>query len=142
MKIKRLTPADYDVLVNLWVKAGLSFRPEGRDSKPALQTQIKETPDLFLGAFLEDELIGCVIASCDGRKGWINRLAVLPDYRRQGIAQALLQAAETALKRRGVDVVGALIFEANVSSLNLFQKMGYTSHEDIRYVSKRKSEDS
>jgi ribosomal protein S18 acetylase RimI-like enzyme len=142
MKIKRLTPSDYDNLVTLWEKAGLSYRPRGRDSKKAIQEQIQESPDLFLGAYLEEELIGCVVASFDGRKGWINRLAVLPEYRRQGIAQTLIQATELALKRRGAEVTGVLIFETNEPSLALFQKMGFKAHEDIVYLSKRKSEKS
>ena len=142
MKIKRLTSFDYDNLVALWEEAGLSYRPHGRDSREAIQEQIQKSPDLFLGAFLEEELIGCIVASFDGRKGWINRLAVLPEYRNQGIAQTLIHAAELALKRKGVEVTGVLIFETNEPSLALFQKMGFKVHEDIIYLSKRKSEKS
>lgn len=142
MQIKSLTPADYDDLVTLWEKAGLSYRAEGRDSKKSVQQQIEENADLFLGAFSKGELVGCVVATYDGRKGWINRLAVLPAYRRQGIAQKLIIAAEKALKRRGAEVIGALIFESNIPSLELFQKMGYTLYEDIQYLSKRESEKS
>ena len=139
MFIRSLTPEDYDSLITLWEKSQLPYRSEGRDSRASIQKQIEEYPDLFLGAFLNNGLIGAVIASFDGRKGWINRLAVSPECRRQGVARELINAAENALKKRGASVIGALIFETNEKSLNFFEKVGYTIHDDIRYVSKRES---
>lgn len=140
--IRRLTHADYDNIITLWEKAGLPYKPKGRDSREAIKTQMQNTPDLFLGSFLEEELIGCVIASFDGRKGWINRLAVLPDYQGLGIAQMLICAAEEALEKRGAHVIGTLIFDTNEPSIKLFEKMGYNLSKDILYLSKRKSEES
>lgn len=91
---------------------------------------------------MKDEMVGSVIASYDGRKGWINRVAVSPEYRRQGIAQKLISASEEALKKRGAEVIGVLIFESNAPSLALFQNLGYETDESILYLSKRKSTES
>jgi len=44
-------------------------------------------------------MIGNVIASHDGRKDWLNRIAVDPDYRRQSLAQKLTRAGEMALRK-------------------------------------------
>ncbi|MBU7046696.1 MAG: GNAT family N-acetyltransferase [Theionarchaea archaeon] len=139
--IRSLVQEDYDDMVTLWEESGLSYRSKGRDSKELLQKQIEENPDLYLGAFINDKLIGCVLATFDGRKGWINRLAVSPEYRKRGIGQQLIDAAEKALKMRGATVIGVLIFDTNTPSLNLFEKMGYTIHDNIQYVSKRDSEE-
>ncbi len=142
MIIRRLTLEDYGSLVILWEKSGLPYRSRGRDSKDAIQKQMEESPDFFLGAFLEGELVGCVIASFDGRKGWINRVAVLPEHRRKGIGRKLISAAEEVLKKKGARIIGVLIFESNTSSLNLFKELGYTASRDIVYLSKRESEES
>ena len=139
--IRSLVQEDYDDMVTLWEESGLSYRSKGRDSKELLQKQIEENPDLYLGALINDKLIGCVLATFDGRKGWINRLAVSPEYRKQGIGQQLIDAAEKALKKRGATVIGVLIFDTNTASLNLFEKMGYTIHDNIQYMSKRDSEE-
>ena len=139
--IRPLVQEDYDDMVTLWEESDLSYRPKGRDSKELLQKQIEENPDLYLGAFINDKLIGCILATFDGRKGWINRLAVSPEYRKRGIGQQLIDAAEKALKKRGATVIGVLIFDTNTASLNLFEKMGYTIHDNIQYVSKRDSEE-
>lgn len=142
IQIRALTQKEYDDLITLWEKAGLPYRARGRDSRQAIQAQIEENPDLFLGAFFKQELVGGIIATFDGRKGWINRVAVIPEYRRQGIAQRLIDAAEKALKKRGAKVIGTLIFNTNTHSLNLFQKMGYITSKDIVYLSKRESQES
>ena len=83
-----------------------------------------------------------MIGSYDGRmKGWINRLAVDPNHRRTGIGQKLIEEIEMILKERGSAVLGVLIEMPNEESVGLFRKMGYKSHPDILYVSKRESQD-
>jgi ribosomal protein S18 acetylase RimI-like enzyme len=142
MKIRTLTIRDYDAMVQLWTRAGLPFKPKGRDSRQMIEKQIEAFPGLFIGAFHHGKLAGLVIGSDDVRmKGWINRLAVDPRYRRQGIAQKLVEKVEEALERRGAAIFGALIDTPNEESLRLFEKIGYSTHPDILYVSKRRSED-
>jgi ribosomal protein S18 acetylase RimI-like enzyme len=141
MEIRRLNPNDYHKLVYLWLRAGLPFKPKGRDSPGSIARQMEANPDFFIGAFENGKLIGAVIASSDTRKGWINRLAVDPGYRRRGVAKTLIAEAEKALRQRGIRIFCALIEDSNVASKELFKKCGYVEHRDIIYFSKRDSED-
>lgn len=120
----------------------MPFRPRGRDSRKAIEAQMKEDPDFFLGVFEHSRLIGTVIASSDGRKGWIKRLAVDPEHRRKGIATALIAEAEKTFRKRGVRVFCVLVKNSNESSKNLFMKLGYEELKDIRYFSKSDSEEA
>jgi ribosomal protein S18 acetylase RimI-like enzyme len=139
---RSVTIEDYDRIKNLWQRAGLRSRLKGRDSFLMMQRRMEANPDLFIGAFSEDCMIGFVIGSFDGRlKGWINRLSVDPEYRRLGIAQELITRVEEALENRGITLFCALIESSNTESLNLFRKIGYVLHDDIVYVSRRKSQD-
>jgi len=92
--VRDLTISDYDQMLRLWRRAGLEFRPKGRDSRQAIEAQMRSGCVFFIGAFEGSLLVGEVVASHDGRKGWINRLAVDPDHRRRGIAKALIEEAE------------------------------------------------
>ena len=140
IEIRTLTIKDYESMVKLWKSAGLSFKPRGRDSKRMIERQMQAFPDFFIGAFHEDKLVGVVIGSYDGRmKGWINRLAVDPAYRRRGIAAKLITHAEEALEKRGAAIFGVLIETPNEESVRLFQKIGYVAHRQILYVTKRKN---
>ncbi|MFQ6001110.1 MAG: GNAT family N-acetyltransferase [Anaerolineae bacterium] len=140
--IRSLAIEDYKALVTLWQRAGLKFKPRGRDSREALRRQLRQGRVTLLGAEKEGRLIGVVMVSHDGRKGWINRLAVDPVYRRQGLGARLIAAAEEELHDQGVEVIAALIEAENEPSLNLFQKEGYLLAREIFYLSKRPSEEA
>lgn len=140
MQIRKLTIKDYDNIIQLWKKASLLYKPEGRDSKSAIEFQMKKNPSFFLGAYDETRLVGTVIASYDLRRGWINRLAVDPKYRRREVAQKLIATAEKALRRKGARIISVHVEDYNVASLNLFKKCGYVEHRDVVYLSKRDSD--
>jgi len=140
MKIRRLNIADYNQIVALWKHAGLPFKPSGRDQKGAIQAQMVANPEFFLGAFKDNRLVGVVVATSDGRKGWINRLAVDPDFRRRGVADKLISGAENVLRKHGIRMFCALIDDDNKISKQLFKKCGYKEHRDIVYFRKKPSD--
>ncbi len=127
-------------LPRLWKSSGLMYRSRGRDSLKSLAGQRDCNPDLFLGAFDGDTLLGVSIATDDGRRGWINRLAVLPSARRRGVATALVKASEQALRNRGRRMFCTHIVRSNKESLRLFRKMGYKVETEIKYLARRESE--
>jgi len=139
MEIRELTIADYPKIIDLWSRAGLPFKPNGRDSKLAISKEIEAHHDFFLGAFENERLIGTVILSCDLRKGWINRLAVDVHHRNRGIAKALINESERVLKKQGVHIFCSLVESSNLPSQKLFEKCGYSKDNNIIYFSKRDS---
>jgi ribosomal protein S18 acetylase RimI-like enzyme len=141
MTIRTLKKEDYSKMVEIWKRAGLPFKPKGRESRESIHKQIDANPDLFLGAEEDGELVGVIIASSEGRKGWLNRIAVVPEKRGRGIAKALTTEAEKALKKRGIKIIGLLIHKDNTSSINLAKKLGYAAAPDILYLTKRESDE-
>lgn len=136
-----LTVADYEGVRALWEAAGLSIRPNGRDSVEQFARQLAGGTQTVLGARAGGRLIGVAVVTHDGRKGWINRLAVHPDFRRQGVAQSLINEAERVLRAQGIRIFAVLIEDWNTASLALFEKAGYTRHPDIYYLTKRDAPD-
>jgi ribosomal protein S18 acetylase RimI-like enzyme len=140
-QIRQLTPADYDSLIRLWQKSGLPFRPKGRDAKESIAVEMNRKDTCFLGMFDDDKLIGAVVSTSDGRKGWINRLAIDPDYRKRGLALKLIEGSEKFLYGLGLKIIAALIEDYNEPSMALFGKAGYKFSKDVYYFSKRLSDD-
>ena len=142
MKIRDLASEDYDGLIALWEEAGLSCRVLGRDARERIAREIEGTCSVFLGAEEEGRLIGAVLGTHDGRKGWINRLAVLPEHRGRGTGRALVAEVEQRLLEVGIEIVTCLIEDWNEGSMAFFERIGYVPHRDIVYYSKRRFPDT
>lgn len=129
---------DYEEVVQLWHRAGLPVRREGRDAPAAFARQMAAGAQRVIGMRAPDGTLAAVIVlTHDGRKGWINRLAVDPHYRRRGLARFLIAEAERWFTQDiGLEVWAALIEGENKDSQALFAALGFHAH-DVVYVSKR-----
>jgi ribosomal protein S18 acetylase RimI-like enzyme len=140
LMIREFRIEDYDRVMELWAEGGLPLKPKGRDSREKIARQIKLPNVLFLVAEEGEggRIIGTVLATHDGRKGWINRLAVDAALRKQGIGARLVREAERRLEAQGMDILACLIEDDNAVSMAVFEKLGYKKHSEIIYFAKRK----
>jgi len=140
LEIRAFRIDDYDRVMELWAAGGLPLKRQGRDSRENISRQIGLPNVRFLVAQegRGGRVIGTVLATHDGRKGWINRLAVDAAARRRGIGARLVQAAERWLESKGMDILACLIEEDNAVSMAVFEKLGYKKHPEIIYFAKRK----
>ncbi len=141
MTVRKFRLEDYDQVMELWQLCGLPLKPRGRDNREEISRQLEKPQVIFLVAEAGDRVVGTVLATHDGRKGWINRLAVDPAYRRRGLAQMLVRLAEEELEKAGLKMFAALIEEDNQASIRLFEKLGYEFHPEIKYFTRKKSSD-
>lgn len=131
-----LGPGEYAEVLSLWNRAGLPARPEGRDAPDAFRRQYEGGLQRAIGLRHGGLLVAVAILTHDGRKGWINRLAVDPDHRRRGYASILVDEAERWFRDEvGVEVFSALIHTHNDPSRTLFAELGYEM-VDVVYVRK------
>lgn len=133
---------DYAMLIRMWEEAGLPYKPAGRDRIENIAREIRGPNAIFLVAEKSGQLVGSAFGTHDGRKGWINRVAVLPNCRRSGIASMLVKAVERRLNEKGIDIIACLIEDWNKESMVFFERLGYTRHEDIFYYTKRRHRDT
>jgi N-acetylglutamate synthase len=145
INIRRFTIDDYDAVISLWLECELPLKTKGRDHIDKIRKEITRDTAHFLVAEIEIDgkknIIGTVLATHDGRKGWINRLAVSPDFQHKGLAQRLLKEAENALHSMDIEIIACFIEDYNTHSMNFFKKAGYIHHPDFYYFTKRKHPD-
>ena len=125
LRIRPLRRPDYDPMIGLFKVCGLNPKTKGRDSLRSFTDQLRRNPDSYLGAFDGNRLVGSVLGTHDTRKGWINRLAVDPEYRRQAIAARLVRRCEQVLRKKGLEMFAALIEPENEGSAAFFRSQGY-----------------
>ncbi|SEL31657.1 GNAT family N-acetyltransferase [Haloferax larsenii] len=65
------------------------------------------------------------------REGYILRIYVDPDHRREGIGRALLQAALSDLDEKGIDQINAMVLVANEPGNDFYEQFGF-EHADER----------
>jgi N-acetylglutamate synthase len=135
--IRKARQQDYNDIITLWTRAGLHHQPTGRDSKENLEKEMTSLEVDVLVAISEDRLVGTIIGTNDGRKGWVNRLAVDPEYRGEGVAMALVEKVEDCFKARSLKIFSCLINAENGPSQSLFERIGYDRHPEVVYYSKK-----
>jgi len=129
--------ADYDELIALWNRVGLSHKPRGRDRREALVRELKNPASRLILAVHRQRIVGSVLATHDGRKGWINRLAVDTSFQHRGLGGQLIGEAERFLRQQGIRIIACLIEDFNTPSLNLFVKCGYQEFKGVHYLTKK-----
>lgn len=137
--IRPLTIDDYDLIIELWSDAGLPFKPEGRDSREMMGAEMMLPQTVFLGLFEDGRMLGMGIGNFDGRRGWVNRVAVDPDRRGEKLAGKIISEIEENLEEQGAVVICALIEDINYPSISCFQKQGFVCEQDFKYFAKRRS---
>ena len=99
-------------------------------TKQQLACLIRDYNTIGLIAVVNGEIAGFAIARVNIRRnvtfGHILTIDVAPAYRRNGIAQKMLQEIETILKERGITECRLEVRENNAAALTLYQKLGYT----------------
>jgi ribosomal protein S18 acetylase RimI-like enzyme len=126
---------DYEDTVQLWKIAGLEIRPG--DEKVEIGKKLERDPELFLVAEDTDgSLVGTVLGSWDGRRGWIHHLAIRPDRQRSGLGTMIIQELEHRMRKKGVLKVNAIVYRTNQKSINFFKKHGYEHHEQDLFFGK------
>ena len=132
--VREFRITEYAAVCDLWKGAGLIIRPG--DDLEGIKTKLQRDPDLFLVAEDSGRIIGCVLGAWDGRRGWINHLAVAPSHQRKGVGLILIEELETRLTHKGARKVNAQIYKSNTRSFQFFKAAGYEVHSDLIMVGK------
>lgn len=136
MKIRLMTIEDYEKVYHLWLSCEGMGLNNLDDSKDGIDRYLDRNPDTCFVAEESDEVIGVIIAGHDGRRGFIYHTAVNPNYRNQGIATKLVEAAMDAIKANGINKVALVVFDRNKDGNAFWEKVGFTVREDLVYRNK------
>ncbi|WP_406448076.1 GNAT family N-acetyltransferase [Streptomyces sp. NBC_00876] len=122
--------ADIDAVLRFWREAaeGTSIS----DDHDGVARLVTRDPEALLLAKRDGLLVGTVIAGFDGWRCSAYRLAVLPALRRQGIATALLEAAEQRFAALGGRRADAMVLEANERAHRAWAAAGYQREDHWR----------
>ena len=138
IEIRAYRDSDQDAVVELWRVCGLIVPRNDpvRDIRCKLCTQ----RDMFLVGLLGSRLVGTVMAGYEGHRGWINYLAVAPDFQRSGFGRRLMEEAETLLRALGCPKINLQVRRSNARVIEFYEKIGY-SVDDVISMGRHLEED-
>lgn len=128
IEIRTYRERDKEGVISLWdvvFPGGAAWNKSERVICAKLTTQ----PELFFVAIEDEMVVGSIVAGFDGVRGWVHRVAVSPDKRRQGLASLLMQTAESSLKDMGCPKLNLQVRASNLEVLKFYESLGYTVEE-------------
>jgi len=128
--VRAYAAADRTSLEALWLEV-FPDDPAWNAPARAIENKLRVQPELLLVATADAKLVGAVMAGFDGVRGWLYHLAVLPAWRRRGIASQLVRKAEVALAALGCPKVNLQVRATNSQVIAFYQSLGYLAEERV-----------
>ncbi|MCE2413899.1 GNAT family N-acetyltransferase [Candidatus Poribacteria bacterium] len=120
--IRECLPDEAEALLILWQAAGTS--PSITDTITDIRAAIDSLASVLV-AEADQRIVGSLIATFDGWRGNMYRIAVHPGYRRRGIGRALVEEGEKCLTKQGAKRITALVEEKYPWATAFWSSVGY-----------------
>ena len=123
MHIRPYRITDEEAVINLWEICGLT-RP-WNNPKRDIERKLRVDPDLFLVGEVEGRLVAAAMAGYEGHRGWVNYLAVHPDYQGRGLGRRMMEEIEAKLIARGCPKINVQIRSDNEGVIAFYRRLGF-----------------
>ena len=134
LSIRLMTIADYDAVIELMRQTpGISLRDA--DSRAATARYLERNPGLSHIAEAGERIVGCVLCGHDGRRGYLQHLLVVPEFRRQGVANALVEASLHQLEQLDIRKCHIDVLKTNALASSYWESQGWKLRTDIQRYS-------
>ena len=129
-----MTIADYSEVISL-LKSTAGVRLRDADSREATERYLARNTGLSFVAVEGGRLIGCVMCGHDGRRGYLQHLAVDSAHRRQGIGSSLVDRCVSALQEQGILKLHIDVLVNNTDAAAFWTRCGWQKRDDIQRFS-------
>lgn len=134
MLIREMKLSDYDSVMALWLQTD-SISIRDCDAKESIGAYLKRNPALSYVALMNEKIIGAVLVGTDGRRGYLQHLAVLAEYRGQKIGYQLVEKSITSLAQLGIPKTHLFVYQNNLNAQAFYEKLGWFPRDEVRMYS-------
>ena len=126
--------SDYKEVHSLWVRSGLKLSLS--DKKDELLKFAKFNKDSFFLLIKDELIIGAVFAAYDGRRGYINHLAVDPIYQGHGFGKLLMDKSMEYYNSINCVKVHLMIEKDNSQVVEFYHNRDWHIRDDLILMTK------
>ena len=132
IEIDLYEPSNHDSVVDLW-KLCFPDDPPWNEPAEMIRRKTAQNDDLFWVAAVDGRVVGTILAGYDGVRGWIYHLATHPDFRRLGLATALMNQAETRLRELGCPKINLQVRKSNTEVVAFYKAYGFREDQTLSF---------
>ena len=133
-RLRELAIEDYDRVLALWQRSdGIVLREV--DEREPIRRYLERNPGLSFVWEDDRTIAGAVLCGTDGRRGYLQHLAVAEEHRRRGIGRALVAASLRALAGRGIEKCHLMVLPANMAAREFWRGLGWAERGDVVVMS-------
>jgi ribosomal protein S18 acetylase RimI-like enzyme len=129
VEIRPFQPGDESAVVQLWEQCDL-VRPWNDPHKDILR-KLEVRPEWFLVGVIDGQIVASLMLGYDGHRGWLNYLAVAPEFQRRGFARAIVLEAERLLQEAGCPKINLQVRTTNSGVIEFYRALGYAMDEVV-----------
>jgi ribosomal protein S18 acetylase RimI-like enzyme len=134
IEIREFLPDDYDSVIALWrASDGVTIRDA--DQREPLSAYLTQHHGLSFVAVDGGVIVGSTLCGTDGRRGYLQHVAVAKSHRRRGVATALVERSVSALAERGIDKCHLMVLADNLDAQAFWTRIGWKDRSEIRLMS-------
>ena len=132
--IREIHPSDFEALTAFWAKIDGIELDESETQERFRFFLARNEGKSFL-AIDSEAIIGTCLASHNGRRGFLNHLAVAPGHRGKGLALMQVDRCLQKLQADGIRRIYAVLLEDNVEGQAFWEHIGWSRHHDYVMMS-------
>lgn len=129
MNVRSFRLGDYAAITSIWRETGLEQTET--ETLDALAKQLAWDSELVLIAEEEGKIVGVIVGTIDGTRGYFYRLAVDPASQGHGVGKALVLALENRFRQKGATRVFIMVNQDNKKVIPFYSSLGYQVQEYI-----------
>lgn len=131
VQIREMVLSDYEAVLALWRSTpGFIVRPV-TDSRDGIGRLLGRNPGLSVVVVDDDRLVGCALASQDGRRGFLQHVVVAPTSRGQGLGKTMVNFCLERLREQHLGWVHLDVAIENEVAMTFWQKAGWQHRDEL-----------
>ncbi|MDH3386660.1 MAG: GNAT family N-acetyltransferase [Gammaproteobacteria bacterium] len=130
MNYRCMQLSDHAPVKRLWQECeGISLRDA--DSLAGIEKYLERNPGLSFVAEQEARIVGSIMAGHDGKRGYIQHLAVAAQARNRGVARRLVALCVDALEAQGIVKSHVHVLADNATGRAFWPSLGWVRRSEI-----------